>query len=61
LNYGYAILESEVRKGINAIGLDPTIGFLHELAQSKTPLVYDLQELFTWLVDLSILQLLERH
>ena len=39
LNYGYAILETEVRKDINAIGLDPTIGFLHELAQSKTPLV----------------------
>jgi CRISP-associated protein Cas1 len=32
---------------------------LHELAQSKTPLVYDLQELFRWLIDLSVLQLLE--
>lgn len=35
LNYGYAILESEIRRDINAVGLDPTIGFLHELAQSK--------------------------
>ncbi|HEV8405598.1 MAG TPA: CRISPR-associated endonuclease Cas1 [Nitrososphaera sp.] len=59
LNYGYAVLESEIRKDINAIGLDPTIGFLHELAQSKTPLVYDIQELFRWLVDLSVLQMLE--
>lgn len=59
LNYGYAILESEIRKDINAVGLDPTVGFLHELANSKTPLVYDLQELFRWLVDLSVLQLLE--
>lgn len=59
LNYGYAILESEVRKDINAVGLDPTIGLLHELAASKTPLVYDIQELFRWLVDLSVLQLLE--
>jgi CRISPR-associated protein Cas1 len=59
LNYGYAILESEIRKDVNAIGLDPTVGFLHELAQPKTPLVYDLQELFRWLVDLSVLQLLE--
>ena len=59
LNYGYAILESEIRKDINAIGLEPTVGFLHELAQSKTPLVYDIQELFRWLVDLSVLQLLE--
>ena len=53
------ILESEVRKIINAIGLDPPIGFLHEIARSKDSLVYDLQELFRWLIDLSILQLLE--
>jgi CRISP-associated protein Cas1 len=26
---------------------------------SKTPLVYDIQELFRWLVDLSVLQILE--
>lgn len=39
LNYGYAILESEVRKDINAVGLDPAIGFLHELDESKEPLV----------------------
>lgn len=41
LNYGYAILETEVRKAINNAGLDPTIGFLHELAESKIPLIYD--------------------
>jgi len=59
LNYGYAILESEVRKAINAVGLDPSVGFLHELAESKEPLVYDIQELFRWLIDLSVIQLLE--
>ncbi len=37
LNYGYAILESEVRKGINGIGLDYSIGFLHEINQGRTP------------------------
>jgi CRISP-associated protein Cas1 len=57
--YGYAILESEIRKDINVAGLDPTVGFLHELAQTKTPLVYDIQQLFRWLVDLSVLQVLE--
>ena len=46
LNYGYAILESEIRKSINGIGLDYSIGFLHEINQSRTPLVYDIQELF---------------
>ncbi|OLD41853.1 MAG: CRISPR-associated endonuclease Cas1 [Thaumarchaeota archaeon 13_1_40CM_2_39_4] len=60
-NYGYAVLESEVRKAINAVGLDPTVGFLHELAESKEPLVYDIQELFRWLIDLSVIQLLEER
>jgi CRISPR-associated protein Cas1 len=32
LNYGYAVLESMIRKTINSIGLDPSIGYLHELA-----------------------------
>ena len=59
LNYGYAVLESEIRKGINSVGLDYSIGFLHEVNQSRTPLVYDLQELFRWLVDISVIQLLE--
>ena len=59
LNYGYAILESEVRKSLNAIGLDYGVGFLHEINQSKTPLVYDIQELFRWIIDLSVIQLLE--
>ena len=59
LNYGYAILESVTRKAINTIGLDPNIGFLHEINSGKQPLVYDLQELYRWLIDLSVIQLLE--
>ena len=59
MNYGYAILESEIRKSINAIGLDYSIGFLHEISQSRTPLVYDIQELFRWIIDVSVIQLLE--
>jgi len=59
LNYGYSILESMVRKDINTIGLDVSIGHLHEIAPSKHPLVYDLQELFRYVVDYSIIELLE--
>ncbi|AKA49675.1 CRISPR-associated protein Cas1 [uncultured archaeon] len=59
LNYGYAILEGMVRKYVNTIGLDPSIGFLHEIAPSKYPLVYDLQELFRHVVDYSVIQILE--
>ena len=59
LNYGYSILVSEIRKFLNSIGLDSQIGFLHEILSSRTPLVYDLQELFRWIIDLSVIQLLE--
>ena len=59
LNYGYAILESMVRKDINITGLDVSIGYLHEIAPSKHPLVYDLQELFRYVVDYSVIELLE--
>ena len=59
LNYGYAILESMVRKDINAIGLDVSIGYLHEIAPFKHPLVYDLQELFRYVIDYSVIELLE--
>lgn len=61
LNYGYAVLESLVRKALNAVGLDASIGFLHEAAYSKTPLVYDFQELFRWLVDYSAIQILDEN
>jgi len=59
LNYGYAILESIVRKDINTIGFDASIGYLHEIDRSKHPLVYDLQELFRYVVDYSVIELLE--
>ena len=58
-NYGYGILESMIRKDINVIGLDVSIGYLHDIAPSKHPLVYDLQELFRYVVDYSVIELLE--
>ncbi len=56
LNFGYALLEGRVRHAVNSVGLMPEIGFLHETAASKLPLVYDLQEPFRWLVDLSVVE-----
>jgi len=61
LNYGYSILASEIKKFLNSVGLDSQIGFLHETLLSRTPLVYDLQELFRWLIDLSVIELLEEN
>jgi len=59
LNYGYAILESECLRAINSSGLDPHIGFLHEANPGKNSLAYDLQEPFRFLIDLSIINLIE--
>ena len=59
LNYGYAIAESEVRRDINSIGLDPAVSFLHYLSHSRASLTYDLQELCRFVVDLSVVQVLE--
>ena len=61
LNYGYSFLETVCRKHLNAMGLDPIIGFLHEMNPSKHPLVYDLQEPFRWLVDTTVVESLENR
>jgi CRISPR-associated protein Cas1 len=46
---------------IHAVGLEPAVGFLHEFSdyQTKQSLVYDLEEPFRWLVDLSVMQAFE--
>ena len=58
-NYGYSLLEAQCWKAINANGLDPYIGFVHETASGKLPLSYDLQEPFRWMVDVVIIKALE--
>ncbi|MGA2627606.1 MAG: CRISPR-associated endonuclease Cas1 [Candidatus Bathyarchaeia archaeon] len=61
LNYGYGFLEAECRMAINAVGLEPAVGYLHDFSnyQTKESLVYDLQEPFRWLVDLCVIHAFE--
>jgi len=61
LNYAYSILEGECRRAINMVGLEPSIGFLHDFAdyQTKQSLVYDLQEPYRWICDLATIQAFE--
>jgi len=59
LNYGYALLEAECLRAINTVGLDAHVGFLHEMQTGKNSLAYDIQELFRFLIDLAIVQLIE--
>ena len=57
LNYGYAFLQSAVRRAINTTGLDVSLGYLHEDQPATTPLVYDFQEPYRWLVDYVVLRM----
>jgi len=61
LNYAYGVLEGECRRAINSVGLEPSVGFLHEFSdyQTKQSLVYDLQEPFRWLADTSVVEAFE--
>jgi CRISPR-associated protein Cas1 len=61
LNYGYGFLEAKCRMAINSVGLEPSVGFLHDSSdyQTKESLAYDLQELFRWLIDLSVVNAFE--
>ena len=46
LNYGYAVLQSEMWKSIYLAGLDPYCGFLHSDRYGRASLVFDLIEEF---------------
>jgi CRISPR-associated protein Cas1 len=61
LNYSYGVLEGEVRRAINMVGLEPSVGWLHEFtgAQTRESCVYDLMEPFRWLGDLTTIQAFE--
>lgn len=61
LNYAYSLLEAECLRAINSTGLDAHIGFLHEQCMGKNSLAYDLQELYRYLIDLTIIDLLEKN
>jgi len=56
LNYGYAMLASQLRGEIVAAGLDPSIGFMHGNSSNRIPLVYDLMEPLRPIVDKCVLQ-----
>jgi CRISPR-associated endonuclease Cas1 len=57
LNYGYAILESQIRLAIAEVGLDPTIGYLHVCQPGRQALVYDLMEPYRPAVDRAVIDI----
>jgi CRISPR-associated protein Cas1 len=61
LNYGYAILISQVQTAIVAAGFDPSIGVAHRRVGNPIPLVYDLMEPLRPVVDRVILEFALSH
>ncbi len=55
LNYGYAILESQIRMAVTAAGLDPTIGFMHAQHRGRAAFVLDLMEPLRPAIDETVL------
>ena len=61
LNYGYAILASEITKSILVNGLDPYCGFLHFDRYGRTSLTFDLIEPFRQqIVDKTVIGLINK-
>ena len=61
LNYAYGVLEGECRAAVNTVGLEPSVGFLHDTSdyQTKQSFVYDLQEPFRWIADVTVMEAFE--
>jgi len=57
LNLGYSVVASNSLKAINTKGLEPSVGFLHDLHRSKMPLVYDVQETARHIAEEAVLRL----
>jgi CRISPR-associated endonuclease Cas1 len=61
LNYLYAVLESESRLAVAALGLDPGLGVMHMDAPSRDSLAFDVMEPVRPLVDAYLLNWVGRE
>lgn len=51
LSFGYTLLAEACRGAVEAVGLDPYLGFLHEVAYNRPSLALDLMEEFRPVID----------
>ena len=62
LSFGYTLLAGECRHALEAVGLDPYMGFLHVLRPGRAALALDLMEEFRAVkVDKMVLALINRR
>jgi CRISPR-associated endonuclease Cas1 len=60
LNYCYAVLESECRLALSALGLDPSLGVLHTDTPARDSLACDLMEVVRPKIDAWLLNWIKR-
>lgn len=60
LSYGYGLLQAELHGALEAVGLDPQVGFLHDLRPGRPALVLDVMEEQRPMVDRFVVGLLTR-
>lgn len=60
LSLGYTLLFNEMVTAVESIGLDPYLGFLHEIEYGRPSLAVDLVEEFRWIIDGLALALINR-
>ena len=62
LSFGYSFIAREIQAALEAIGLDPYIGFFHDITYGRASLSLDLMEEFRHpLVDRLVLKLFNRR
>jgi CRISPR-associated endonuclease Cas1 len=61
LNYVYAVLENQVRGQILAMGIDPTISYMHSSGNNRPSLVFDLMEPVRPVMDQKVLDFVIKH
>lgn len=61
LNYGYGVLYSMVEKACIIAGLDPYVGIIHTDHYNKKSLVFDLIEMFRYLVDETVVYMFSQR
>jgi len=61
LSLGYTLLFNELYTAIEAIGLDPYLGFLHQIEYGRASLAVDLAEEFRFLIDGLALTLINKE
>lgn len=60
LSLGYTLLAADMTAAVQTAGLDPALGFLHQIAPARAALVLDLMEPLRPSVDALSLQLLDQ-